>query len=40
MGEECAGALQLCRERFGDACLDIGVGQVAAERAPHRLDFN
>ena len=38
MGEEGAGALQLCRQRLARAGFDVRVGKLAAEGAPDRLD--
>ena len=38
MGQERASALQLGRQRVARAGFDIRVSQIAAERAPHRLD--
>ena len=38
MGEEGAAALQLGRQRLARAGIDVRIGKLAAERAPHRLD--
>ena len=38
MDEEGAVALQFRRQRLARADLDVGIGQLAAERTPHRFD--
>ena len=38
VGEKGAAALQFSRKRLACVHLDVGIGQLAAERTPHRLD--